>query len=227
MKKLIKSNIFSFFLGAILFGGIGTVVATTILSSSVSYTNNNQTTVEGALDELYSVINEVCYNGNCGKLSYRYWNDGFSDTIYQTNEMPANNYLTRSLLEQNYGASNFTDTPIYIRSILIDRNVVGHQVCFLNNSKEFCLDKGYWAGTLNTNSGNAGIQTKIKLQRDMQESLGITIQDANCYSDTGIARCYVGDFYCRSHSSGNVDCHSNVSNKHCYVYGDGTSSCGQ
>lgn len=227
MKKKIKENIFGFIVGAILFSGIGTVVATSILSSTVSYTNNNQTTVESALDDLYGKVSEACYNGICGKLSFRYWNDAFGDTVYQINEMPTTNYIKRSNLEMKFGTSNFADTPIYIRSILVDGNVVGHQVCFWNNSKEFCLDRGYWAGTLNTNSGNAGTQTKIKLQRDMQESFGVTIQDANCYSDTGIVRCYVGDFYCRAHSSGNVDCHSNVSNKNCYVYGNGTSSCGQ
>ena len=230
MKEIIKNNLFGFILGALLFGGISTVVATTILSSSVSYTNNNQTTVESALNELYSKVITTCYNGACGKLSYRYWNNNFAgDTgsnIFSSTSVPVTTYATSALLEQNYGSSNFANNPIYIRSVLIDGNVVGHQTCLWNNNKEFCLDNGYWAGTLNTNSGNAGTQTKIKLQRDMQESLGVTIQDANCYSDTGVVRCYVGEFYCRAHSSGNVDCHSNASNKYCYVYGDGTSSCG-
>ena len=53
-KKLILSHIFTFILGAIIFGGSAYVIATEIASSSVAYTENGQTTVEGALTDLYS-----------------------------------------------------------------------------------------------------------------------------------------------------------------------------
>ena len=60
MKKFIKSNIkvvVAFIIGAILFGGSAYVLATTIASSSVAYTENGQTTVEGALNTLYTRAN--------------------------------------------------------------------------------------------------------------------------------------------------------------------------
>lgn len=53
--SLLKNNAFSFILGAILFGGIGYVVATTIESASITYTtssNNSVTNVDEALDDL-------------------------------------------------------------------------------------------------------------------------------------------------------------------------------
>jgi len=56
IAKFIKSNIkvvVAFIIGAILFGGSAYVLATTIASSSVAYTENGQTTVEGALTDLY------------------------------------------------------------------------------------------------------------------------------------------------------------------------------
>lgn len=57
MKKILKridlKNIVAFVVGGIMFGGITVVVAGQILASQVSYTKNGQSTVDGALDELY------------------------------------------------------------------------------------------------------------------------------------------------------------------------------
>ena len=224
MKKIIKDNILGFIIAAFIFGGVGTVVATTILSSSVSYTNNDQTTVESAIDELYGKVNIACYNGTCGKLAFRYWNDGFSDTIYQVNGMPTDNYVTRELLEQNYGTSNFANSPVYIRSILIDGNVVGHEACLWYGDKEFCIAPGYWVGTINVNSSTAAAQTVIKLRRDMQNAL-VVETNLTCPSDVNYTDCYVGNFSCHSNVNGNVDCHAHVSNDFCYVNYDGSAYC--
>ena len=67
MKKFIKNNIIGFILGAIIFGSVG-VVASNIMASSVTYDNSisrlkdsdNQdvTTVQGAIDSLYTIANE-------------------------------------------------------------------------------------------------------------------------------------------------------------------------
>ena len=61
MKKFVKNNIkliLGFILGAIIFGGIGTVVAVTLLASNISYTPSDTTwnvnNVKEAIDELYS-----------------------------------------------------------------------------------------------------------------------------------------------------------------------------
>ena len=68
MKKIFrKSNIFSFLLGAILFGGIGVVSAYTILANNIGYTPKDTTwkktngeditNVKDAIDDLYDKTN--------------------------------------------------------------------------------------------------------------------------------------------------------------------------
>ena len=58
--KFLKNNIKLFvgiIIGGILFGGATYVIATSIASSNITYTSNGQTTVEGALNDLYSKAN--------------------------------------------------------------------------------------------------------------------------------------------------------------------------
>ena len=67
MKKIFKkSNIFSFMLGAIIFGGIGTVFAYTILAKDVGYTPKDTTwkvdNVKEAIDDLYNKTNKEILN---------------------------------------------------------------------------------------------------------------------------------------------------------------------
>ena len=210
MKRIKKGHIIAFLIGALLFGSIGVVVATNISSSTIDYVtanNQNVATVEDALDDLYTQIVGypiACYNGVCGKLSYRYWNDDFSENEYAYNEIPTTVYATRELLEDNcfyrlftseityddyYGDEAFLYLNAYIRSILIDGNVVGHQACLWYDNKELCISPGYWAGTLNTASMQAETQTKIKLQRDIQETFGVT--NTSCINYTDEAYCSI------------------------------------
>ena len=62
MKKIFrKSNIFSFFLGAIIFGGIVGVSAYTILAKDISYSPKDTTwevdNIKDAIDDLYTTLN--------------------------------------------------------------------------------------------------------------------------------------------------------------------------
>lgn len=67
MKKIFKSRIFAFVLGAILFGGIGVVSAYTILANNIGYTPKDTTwkktngeditNVKDAIDDLYDKTN--------------------------------------------------------------------------------------------------------------------------------------------------------------------------
>ena len=65
-----KSNIFSFIVGAILFGCIGTVAAYNMLAKDVKYTPKDSTwnvnNVEDAIDELYGKVikGEILYEEN-------------------------------------------------------------------------------------------------------------------------------------------------------------------
>ena len=72
IKKIKKSNIFYFILGATIFSVIGVAAVNGIYSKDVTYDNTNSglssTTVQGALDELYEKTKNVpsCDdNGNC------------------------------------------------------------------------------------------------------------------------------------------------------------------
>ena len=66
MKKIIKNPLFTFILGALIFGGIGTVYALVINANEITYnnskSNSNVTTVQGALEEIYdsASLNKFC-----------------------------------------------------------------------------------------------------------------------------------------------------------------------
>ena len=227
MKKLIKNNIYGFILGAILFGGLGIVVATTILSSSVSYTNNNQTTVDVALDKLYTIRKRfadkysINSNGIGGKISFVYWNDNFDYTNnYTYSEVPTGSglngtYATKEALKSAYNGWN--DTPVYVKTTKVDSTITGHSACLWFNNHEFCLLPNYW--------DTDGITTKTKLKTDMENALGIIIDDSDCVYDNTGARCNAGDFRCYVASTGDVSCHSYVNEKYCHVSTNGTVRC--
>ena len=62
LTNLFKQNIKLFIgiiIGGILFGGSAYVLASVIASSSVTYTGNGQTTVEGALTDLYQKADSI------------------------------------------------------------------------------------------------------------------------------------------------------------------------
>ena len=235
--KILKDNMLGFILGAILFGGIGTVVATTILSSSVSYTNNNQTTVESALNELY---NQSSYldtyvdprglntDGTGGRYSFVYWNDNLSNTQYTSTQVPTGTglngtYQTREQLATAY--SNWSNAPIYIKTTKVNGTVTGHAACLWYNNREFCIAPNYWTGTIGVNNATEGANTKAKLKADMENALGITIADSSCNSSPSRATCYAGDFYCYAYSYGIVNCSSSVAHEYCYVDGSGNAYC--
>ena len=65
MKKILKSNVLWFLLGAILFSGITYVAATSIGASTVEYLvagHQDIETLEDALDDLYSNFMEYPYS---------------------------------------------------------------------------------------------------------------------------------------------------------------------
>ena len=171
------------------------------------------------------MVNKVCYNGTCGKLSFRYWNDNISEINYAANELPANSYVTRELLAENY--SGFSSKPYYIRSVLIDGNVVGHQTCAWeeNNNKEFCLSPGYWAGTLGVQDADVAEHTLVKLVRDIENELGITVNSPGYNYTQNYASCNAGAYaYCSVRYDGHVYCGANNVAR-CSVYATGSARC--
>lgn len=61
MKRILKNPVFTFILGAIIFSTISVLAVTGINASQISYidSNNNETTVDLVLDDLYSRANKV------------------------------------------------------------------------------------------------------------------------------------------------------------------------
>lgn len=61
MKNIFKNSIFMFILGAIVFSFISVVAVTQINASQISYTdfNNNATTVDLVLNDLYTKVNKT------------------------------------------------------------------------------------------------------------------------------------------------------------------------
>ena len=57
MKNIIKSRVFTFILGAIIFGSIGVYAATQYNASQITYNKNGKATVEAALNDLYTKNN--------------------------------------------------------------------------------------------------------------------------------------------------------------------------
>ena len=198
MKKIInffKNNLkifIAFLVGAIIFSGVGYVVAVTIQSSDVSYTGNGQTNVKGAVDYLYQKCSVA------SQITYRYWNNNYTYQLFKNNSYPTGaglrgTYNSREELANAYGSSNFNTRPIYIKTILYNKQAVQHSVCLWYNNKELCLEPYYWVGTIGVTDANAEINTMNKLKTDM-ESLGLT--SVGCSSYVTSIRCTSGTISC-------------------------------
>ena len=229
--KILKDNMLGFVIGAILFGGIGTILATTILSSTVNYTNNNQTTVEGALNELYSKANMVDgwidprglnTDGTGGRYSFVYWNDNYTGTLYSNTQVPTGSgingtYSTREELASSY--ANWENKPIYIKTTKVNGTVTGHAACLYYNNRDFCIIPYYWYAN--------GPTTMNKLKSDMESALGITIDSNNCSSNTYTAYCTIDDYQCNANTYGNVGCMIISNSDGCSVSGAANANCVQ
>ena len=124
-----KSNIFSFILGAIIFGGISVVSAYALLSSDVSYTPEDQgwnvENVQDALDDLNTKVNTYLTPNH---FEFRKGNNDFKTTNgeveYTTLGVKAKNYVNRTAIVENE-----LDSPI----VLNDPFEISTQV-FINNT---------------------------------------------------------------------------------------------
>ena len=77
MKKILKNPLFSFILGSIIFGGIGTVFAYSILAEDVGYTPKDTTwevdNVSDAIDDLRDIASNNYVYGTVTSSNYRNW----------------------------------------------------------------------------------------------------------------------------------------------------------
>lgn len=109
MKKIRKSNIFSFVLGAIIFSSIIGVSAFTILADNISYKDNM--TVSDALDELY--------NKTSLELVYSFYPTTYNDgTLTETVNLDKGKYFVIITMANSEGFDNILDLNISNATIL-------------------------------------------------------------------------------------------------------------
>ena len=200
-------------------------VVITLVNLNLDQNDNTNKTITGEIIMTKTAISPSGNTNNTNNNDYLYWNDDFEGNDYYLFESPDDVYPTIAALVTAYGASNFADNPIYIRSTEANGSITGHEVCFYHatTGKEFCLAPNYWVGDAQDEID--GSSTKDKLKDDMEAALGITIASGDCYSNSSYAGCYVGNFYCDAGTIYTVDCFSGVTDKFCYVDVDGLAGC--
>ena len=86
LNKIFKKNyklLIGLVVGAVVSASAVYVYSATYNADTIFYNNTGTSItandVKGALDELNNRLKassvEICYNGTCGSLSYRYWNE--------------------------------------------------------------------------------------------------------------------------------------------------------
>ena len=227
MKKLgkfIKSNtklFIGFILGALIFGSVGAVVAGTVASSEITYTNNGQTTVEGAINDLYGKADNL---SNYSNVDINYWDDNWNNNDYASNEVPNRVYTSNDM---NY--------MVFIKTIYKDGNPFKHLVCAKpdSSSKMFCLANDYWESIVGSNeeTESNGNRVKNSLKEDMEAALGNII--TSCTSSATYVQCYIANtelntnFSCFTSRLGYSGCDYEDGGDYpsCYVSSDGTAYC--
>ena len=119
IKGIIKNNvktIVAFIIGGLMFGTGVYAVVESIPSKSVTYTKNGQSTVEGALDTLYSkALN--CQNIKNNTVYFNFGNPTSSNT-------------------QNYSSLN--------KKVFAALNGDQRSICIIRNNRLHCFDNNNW-----------------------------------------------------------------------------------
>ena len=179
LTNLFKQNIKLFIgiiIGGILFGGSAYVIATEIASSSVTYTENGQTTVEGALNTLYTRANTWVNPNDMGTPQY-YAFGTYKGWCTSTDTI----------------CNSFADFPTTATTPPSGKNVYAvkygdeqYGVCIQRNGKEHCF---------------RGRNYKAEAKH-VQE----VFSDISCNVRSSSVTCSASDFDCFVSSDGIVDC---------------------
>ena len=117
---------------------IGSVNLMNLKSSDVSYTNNSQNTLDGALDTLYTKIAQkqtyedmICPGCVYRKSTTKKYNTNSINSSEENSKLTSSEYTTNyKTLNSNYFLGHVIDGDGYILS---------SYVCGINNGKFFCL----------------------------------------------------------------------------------------
>ena len=163
-KKLIVSNIFSFVLGAIIFGCIGAYAATLISASEVQYKDTN---VSAALNDLYDKSNQTTECDDSMNFAVRIktkstGNTDASLTIYVGVYEEGVGYTWFGNSNKAYGsASNYTDAANFIKYRYISSPTYKWEAVGLNDDVVSRDASGNILDTFGTSSITWGYGTSI------------------------------------------------------------------
>ena len=200
MKKILKTNIFSFILGGLIFATVGVAATTLFNATDVGYTGNkveNAENIQQAIDGLYDKASSI----ECGDG----YEKGSATSIggYECRPLP---WQPKYYAFGDITASSPTTPPSgkNIYTALDDEGNKG--VCIMMNGQQHCFKINNW------DFENEHIQ---------QVFAGMA-----CNGDSGGIACYAtGGLSCRLYSDGDACC--NDSNDYCDVFMDGRIACGK
>ena len=197
LKEFFKKNmVWTIIGGIVLFGGITGVVAAAVSASDITYTNNGQSTVQSAIDDLYTKASKWL-NPNDMETPKYYATTGTYKGWCGSTDASCNSY---------------TDFPTTATTPPSGKNVYAAQyedgqygVCIQRNGKEHCF---------------RGRNYKAEAKH-VQE----VFSDISCYVGSDSVYCY-SDFYCGVNSNGYVGCGDHGSTpKDCLVSTNGSIRC--
>ena len=201
MKKLIKNNvkvIVAFILGGLIFGSVGVYAAYSFASSEVSYTENNQTSVKSALDDLYTRANTwLNPNNNFGTPqyyafgTYRGWCSSTDTNCNSYSEFPTSS--TSAPSGKNVYAAKYADGGY------------GYGVCIKRNGTQHCFRGRNWAYEA--------------------QHIQKVFSDISCNVNSSSVSCDASDFNCDVDSHGSVRCDDYETYDYCYVNYSGPVRC--
>ena len=198
VKKVLLGNtkaVITFVLG-ILISGVTVYAATSISSSQVTYTGNSQSTVQGALDTLYTRSNTwINPNDNFGTPqyyafgTYKGWCGSYDSTCNSYSDFPTTS--TSAPSGKNVYATKYANG--------------GYGVCIKRNGKEHCFRGRNWAYELQ------------HVQR--------VFSDISCSVYSSDVYCNASDFRCTASSDSYVYCRDYGTSDICIMYANGSVKC--
>ena len=216
IKKIIKNNItlvIGIIIGVAITGGMA-VYAASVAASSVTYTSNSQSNVQGALDTLYTRVNaKISRDMVCPGCVYR----KSTTTKYDSNASGANgtnNKLTSNEYKTDYKKLNSN----YFLGHVIDSNgyILSSYACGIYNGIFFCL------------RGSGSNQTSLTYKPFYQEAVNrmkkaLPSFSVNTSNYSTLLYLTGSTFNVNAYTNGTVSVTFNGNN--CHANYDGTSGC--
>lgn len=219
-------------IGAIIFSGVGITIAGTVASSNIEYTNNGQTNVQGALNDLYGKANELNEWKN-GYYNYGYWNNNYYEENFSSTSTPNKVYSSyKSLIRIDSDAG-------FIRTLYNYYEPIKHDICVYEHttSKMYCTNPSEWEEIVNASQSDLS-NIATKLQNKLSSSLEITgvvcyksidasSKEISCdFNDGSENKYYWLIYYIGDNDIAiNTGCDSCNNSGFCSVYSTGSAEC--